>query len=103
MVARLDAGHALAHLHHDARPFVTQHHREQTLGVVTAQREGVGVAHTRVRDLHQHLTLLGRGHVDFNDLQGLACRKGHSGARFDHGVSFNQGAVYAAISTAAQL
>ncbi|KAG0776271.1 hypothetical protein G6F22_012693 [Rhizopus arrhizus] len=79
VVARLDAGHALAHLHHDARAFMAQHHREQAFRIVAGQGERIGVAHTGVGDLHQHFALLRRGDVDLDDLQRLAGTKGDGG------------------------
>ncbi len=85
MVARLHAGHAFAHFHHDARAFMAQHHGEQALGVFAAQGEGVGVAHTGVGDLDEHFALLGRGDIDLDDLQGFSGFEGNGGAGF-HGV-----------------
>ena len=87
VVTGLDAGHAFAHFHHNASALVAQHHREQALGVFTAQGEGVGVAHAGVGDLDQHFALLGRGDIDFHDLQGFSGLKGHGGAGF-HGQVF---------------
>jgi len=66
---------------------MAQHHGEQALGVVTAQGEGIRVAHARVGDADQHLALLGRRHVDLDDLQGFSGLEGHGGFGFDgHGV-----------------
>jgi hypothetical protein len=58
------------------------HDREQPLGVVAAQREGIGMADTGVRDHDKHLTFLGRCDIDLNNLQGLASLKGHGGTGF---------------------
>ncbi|MNV10787.1 hypothetical protein D3C71_1013270 [compost metagenome] len=96
MVAGLHAGHAFAHFHHDASAFMAQHHGEQAFGVVTAQGERVGVAHTGVGDLDEHFALLGRGDVDLDDLQGFSGFEGDGGTGF-HGVflSVNRmGTVY---------
>lgn len=60
VVAGLDAGHALAHLDHDARAFMAQNSGEHALGVFARQRERVGVAHASVGDFDQHLALLRR-------------------------------------------
>jgi len=82
VVAGLHARHAFAHLHHDARAFMAQHHRKQTLGVVTRERERVGVTNAGVRDLDQHLALARRRDIDLHNLQRLASGKGDGGARF---------------------
>ena len=87
MVAGLDAGHAFAHFHHDARAFVAQHGREDAFGVVTAQGESVGMTDAGMGDLDQHLASLGRRDVDFDDLQGFSGFEGYGGAGF-HGQVF---------------
>ncbi|MNJ79985.1 hypothetical protein D3C77_782000 [compost metagenome] len=51
---------------------MAQHGGEQAFGVITAKREGVGMADTGVGDLHQHLAALRGRDVDFNDFQRLA-------------------------------
>src|SRR5690606_31982889 len=56
MVAGLDAGYPLANLYNNARAFVTQHGGENTFGIVTRQRESVGMAHAGMRDLGKHFT-----------------------------------------------
>jgi len=80
MVAGLHAGDAFAHLDHDAGAFMAQHHREQALGVIAAEGEGIGVADAGVGDSHQHLALLRRGDIDLDDLQRLAGSKGDGGS-----------------------
>ena len=80
VIARLHAGNALAHLHDDARAFVPQHGGKDAFGIIAAQGEGVGVAHAGVGDAQQHFARAGRGHVDFNNLQGFAGFKGNGGA-----------------------
>ena len=59
-----------------------QHHRKQTLGVVTRERERVGVTNAGVCDLDQHFALARRRDVDLHNLQRLASGKGDGGARF---------------------
>ena len=51
-----------------------------SFGVIAAQGEGVGVAHAGVGDAQQHFARAGRGHVDFDNLQGFAGFKGNGGA-----------------------
>jgi hypothetical protein len=59
VVARLDAGYAFTHFHHNACAFVPQHHREQTFRIFTGQRECVGMANAGMRDFHQHFAFCG--------------------------------------------
>ena len=80
MIARLQAGDALTDLDHHARTLMPQHGWENALRVIATQGECIGMAHAGVADLDQYLALFGRGHVDLNDLQGLACGKGHCGS-----------------------
>ncbi len=87
VVARLHAGHAFAALDHDAGALMAQHGREQALRIVARECEGIGVAHAGVRDLHQHLALLRRCHVDLDDLQGLAGLEGHGSTGFHQFIS----------------
>src|SRR3546814_9935035 len=58
-----------ADLDHDAAALVAEHHRKQAFGVVTTERERVGVADTGGGDLHQHLAGARRIDVDLDDLQ----------------------------------
>lgn len=78
MIAGLDARHAFAHLDDDAGAFVAEHDGEEAFGVVTRKREGIGMTHAGMRDLHQHLALAGRFDVDLDDFEGLARRKRNS-------------------------
>lgn len=82
MVTRLHAGHAFAHFDDDARAFVAQHGGEDAFGVVTAQREGVGVADAGVGNFDQHFARLRRRDVDFDDLQGFSGFEGDGGFGF---------------------
>jgi hypothetical protein len=86
VVAGHERGHAGADLDDDAGPLVAEHHREQDLGVVAREREGIGVAHAGVRDLHQHLAGARRGDVDFDDFKRFAGSEGDGGSGF-HGVT----------------
>ncbi len=86
MIARFDAGHALAHFHHDAGTLVAEHHRKQAFRVIAGQGERIGVADTGMGDLDQHFALLRRGDVDLDDFQRLAGGEGDGGAAF-HGDS----------------
>jgi hypothetical protein len=55
MIAGLQRGHALAHLHHDARALMAEDGREQPFRVGARQREVVGVADAGGLDLDQNL------------------------------------------------
>ena len=82
MIPRLDAGDALADLDDDARALVAENDRKDALRIIAGQRESIGVAHPGMRNLDEHFTLLGRGDVDLDDFEWLACLEGNSGARF---------------------
>src|SRR3546814_8633797 len=75
VVARRDAGDALADLDHHARALVAEHHRKQALGVRARQRERIGVAQRGVGDLHQHLDPARRLDVDLDDMQRMVDRQ----------------------------
>ena len=79
MVPGLDAGDTFAHFHHDACALMAEHRRKDALWVIARQGEGIGMADAGVGDLDQHLTFLGRGHIDLDHLQGLASFEGHGG------------------------
>ena len=86
MIARLQRGHAFAHLHHHARPFMAQHGREEAFGVVTRQGEGIGMAHPGVRDAHQHLTLCEAAPRQFQQPEGVDQQQSHGGTGFHVGT-----------------
>ena len=64
MVAGLEALDSRADFHHHAGTLVAEDGREQALGVLAAQREGVGVTDAGGPDLDQHLALAGPFDVD---------------------------------------
>jgi hypothetical protein len=63
---------------------MSEHHREQPLGIISAQRKSIGVTHARVRDTDKHFAFTRRGHINFKNLKGLPSGKRNSGAGF-HG------------------
>jgi hypothetical protein len=72
MVAGLQRRHALAHLQHDARPFMAEDRGEQPLGVRARQREIVGVADAGGLDFDQDLARPRAVEVHIHDLQRLS-------------------------------
>ncbi len=86
VIAHLNRGHTLAHRLDDAATLVAENAGEDTLAVLAGQGVGIGVANAGSNDANQHFTGLRRRDIHFNDLQGFIRRKGHSGARLDHGT-----------------
>ena len=66
--------------------FVAEYAGEQPFGIVTREREGVGMADARVADLYQNFSRLWRIHVDLDDFERFSRSEGNGGARF-HGLS----------------
>ncbi len=87
VIARLDAGDALADLDDDARALMAENDRENALRIVAGQRESVGVAYPGMRDFDEHFTFLGRCDIDLDDFERLACLEGYGGARFHVWIS----------------
>ena len=77
MVTRLDRGHALADLDHDAGALMAQHRREHAFRVLARQGEGVGMANAGIRDPDKHLALARRLDVDLDDFQWLSRPEGN--------------------------
>ena len=86
MIARLEAGHAIAHFHHHAGTLMAQHRGKHALGIIPAQREGIGMADAGMGDLHQHFAFLRRSDVDLDDFQRFSGGEGYGGTGF-HGAS----------------
>jgi hypothetical protein len=86
VVAGLDAGHAFAHLHHDAGAFVAQHHGNRPSGS-SPLRVKASVWQTPVWVILTSTSPLGRGDVDLDDLQGFSGFEGNGGTGF-HGQVF---------------
>ena len=77
VVTRLDRGHALADLDHDAGALMAQHRREHAFRVLARQGEGVGMANAGIRDPDKHLALARRLDVDLDDFQWLSRPEGN--------------------------
>ena len=78
MITRLERGHAFTHFNHHTRALMTEHRRENPLGIIAREGKRIGVTHAGMRDFYQYLALTRRFHIDLNDLQGFACFKSHS-------------------------
>jgi len=65
-----------ADLDHDTGAFMAQHDREEALGVVARQGEGVGVADAGMGDLDQNFTGLWWSDVDLDDFKRFAWPEG---------------------------
>ena len=68
VIAGLHAGHPGADLLHHGSALVAQDGRENALGILAGQGEGVGVANAGGHVAHQHLARLRSGDVYFFDL-----------------------------------
>ena len=71
VVPLLEALHARAHVHDDARALVAEHRGEETFGVLAAQGVGVGVADAGGLKLDEDLALLGAFELDVFDDERL--------------------------------
>ncbi len=81
MVAYFQRCHARARLAYDARAFVAENGREQSLRIGARQGVGVGVADAGCLNLDQHLAGLWPFDVDRLDFQGLAGFPSNCGTR----------------------
>jgi hypothetical protein len=90
VIARLQAGHALAHFHHNPAAFMAEHRREDAFRVVARERKRIGMTYAGMGDFDQHFAFLRRCHVNFNDFERLAGAKCNCSARF-HMSSFLSG------------
>ena len=88
VIALLQAGDALAHLHHHAGAFVAENRREQTLGIGAGEGVFVGVADAGRLDLDQHLAFARAVELDGFQAQLVAGLAGHGCARLHHSVSW---------------
>lgn len=102
MVADGHGVHPLADLHHHGATFMAQHRGEESLWICTRQGVGIGVAHARGHHLQQHLPGLGRGHVDFGDLEGLSRSPGHGSTGANHGQTLSSTPFMLALETLGQ-
>jgi hypothetical protein len=59
-------------------------HRKATLGIISAQREGVRMTHSRVKDLDTNFSLLGRIDLDLFNREGSFGFPGNRSKTFDH-------------------
>src|SRR5690606_29543148 len=71
VVPGLYARDAFTDLLDDAAPFMAQDDRERALGIVSRQRERVGMTHAGRDQPHEHLAGLRPLDIDFLDGQGL--------------------------------
>ena len=79
VVARLHVCDALTNRLHDAGTLMSENNGEGTLGVLTRQREGIGMAHAGVVDLNADFVGLGDADLDILNGEVLAGFPGDSG------------------------
>ncbi len=78
MIADGERGDALAHFHNNARAFMSQNDRKETLGIITGQSERIRVANARRLHLDQHFTrprTLQLNSLNFKRLSHLKCHR----------------------------
>jgi hypothetical protein len=80
VVADRYRGDAGADFAHDPGAFMAEDRREDALAVLALQRIGVGVAHARGHDLHQHFAGARPLQVDLVDLERLVGGDGDGGS-----------------------
>ena len=75
VIADLQRLDARADLDHHAGAFVPENRGERTFGIITGEREGIGVTHTARLDLHQDLSGSWPLEVNLDNFKRLASGK----------------------------